>query len=338
MLKKISFHIIFWTIIAGINFGFSIRIFPLNIASLSTLTVLSFQTMVFYLNTLILFPKYFSLSKTTRFFILSLLFVLVITICQTSVEVVYISKNLAGRLHPFNVRFISMIFMRIFFWLLFIDVLGTVFMMQERIREQTEKTQKITADKLNTELKLLKAQINPHFIFNALNNIYSLTYMKSEKAPDSVLKLSQMLRYVIEDCEQEKVSLASEIEYIQNYIAFQKMKSAEEQNIVFNYPENQEHILIAPMIFIPLIENSFKYSKVEELPDAFININLNLNQGELHFQICNSVPVSGKTPPGPGTGLNNVRQRLNIIYPQKHNLEIRDGQNDFSVQLTLVVQ
>ena len=106
-------------------------------------------------------------------------------------------------------------------------MISTVYMMQDKIRQQIEHTQKIKAEKLDTELK---AQINPHFIFNALNNIYSLSYQKSNKAPESILQLSQMLRYVIEDCQNEHVSLSSEIEYIKNYIAFRKMISPKEQN------------------------------------------------------------------------------------------------------------
>ena len=141
---------------------------------------------------------------------------------------------------------------------------------------------------------------------------------------------------MIEDCEQEKVPLKSEIEYIRNYIAFQKMKSAEEQNIRFDFSGADGETFIAPLLFIPLIENSFKYSRIEDLRKAFIRINLKTAGDELHFQIRNSMPAGTKTPPGAGTGLRNVRQRLEIIYPKKHSLDIEDGETEFGIHLRLV--
>ncbi len=299
--------------------------------------MLFFQVLVFYINSLVLFPRFFSLSNNTRFFAVSTAFIILVTVCQTWVDYQYFSKLLMPQF-PLNIQQLMMILMRYFFWLLFIDIVSTLFRMQGRIRQQAEQTQQIIAEKLNTELKLLKAQINPHFIFNALNNIYSLTYMKSPKAPASVLKLSQMLRYVIEECANEKVTLKSEIEYIESYIAFQQMKSPLEQNITFDYSHAEQEILIAPMLFIPFIENSCKYSKVEENPDAFIKINLSTGPDELLFSITNSIPVTGRHKPGAGTGIENVKKRLEIIFPQKYALDIREESNEFKVKLTLTLK
>jgi hypothetical protein len=338
MLKRLSFHILFWTIIAGIHLSFVIRFLPPRTALLSTLTVLVFQALTFYVNIRILFPRFFSLSRAGRFFLISILFVVAVTLAQILLEYFYLSRWMMGQGPPLQPKMIPMMFMRSVFWILFMDLTGTVFMMQDRMREQTEQTQKMAAEKLATELKLLKSQINPHFIFNALNNIYSLAYMKSEKAAESVLKLSGMLRYVIEECEQEKVPLRSEIEYIQNYIAFQKMKSPEEQDIGFDCSGADPNVLIAPMLFNPLIENSFKYSKIAETRKAFIRIGLKTDGNELHFRILNSVPDGTRMQPGAGTGLKNVRQRLEIIYPEKHGLDIEDRGTEFGVHLRLALQ
>ena len=338
MLKRLSFHILFWTIIAGIHLSFVIRFLPPRTALLSTLTVLVFQALTFYVNIRILFPRFFSLSRAGRFFLISILFVVAVTLAQILLEYFYLSRWMMGQGPPLQPKMIPMMFMRSVFWILFMDLTGTVFMMQDRMREQTEQTQKMAAEKLATELKLLKSQINPHFIFNALNNIYSLAYMKSEKAAESVLKLSGMLRYVIEECEQEKVPLRSEIEYIQNYIAFQKMKSPEEQDIGFDCSGADPNVLIAPMLFNPLIENSFKYSKIAETRKALIRIGLKTDGDELHFRILNSVPDGTRMQPGAGTGLKNVRQRLEIIYPEKHGLDIEDRGTEFGVHLRLALQ
>jgi two-component system, LytTR family, sensor kinase len=333
MLKRVYLQIIFWLIITGINVGI-IYFLPLKMVVLLTLFVLFFQALVFYINSYVLFPRYFSLTKTGRFVLITAVFIILVTLCQTLTDYFYFSRLFLGQF-PFHAPQVMMIFMRSFFWLLFIDIISTVFMMQDRIRQQVEQTQQIKAEKLNTELKLLKAQINPHFIFNTLNNIYSLTYIKSEKAPESVLKLSQMLRYVIEECEHDQVTLKAEIEYIENYIAFQRMKSPEEQNISFDYSRAEQDVLITPMLFIPFIENGFKYSRIEALADAFIKIELATNQDEISFKMQNSIPLFGNIRPGAGTGIENVKKRLEIIFPQKHTLEIREETHEFYVHLTL---
>lgn len=340
MFKRIYLHILFWLIIIGINIGFTIYFFPLTIIIITALFVLIFQALVFYINTYVLFPRFFSLTNTWRFILITAAFILFVTLCQSLTDYYYLSKIISKLLRqgPFFKPHPMMIFTRNFFWLVFIDVISTVFMMQGRIRKQTEQTQQIKAEKLNTELKLLKAQINPHFIFNTLNNIYSLTYLKSDKAPESVLKLSQMLRYVIEDCEQEKVSLKSEIEYIESYIAFQQMKSPNEMNISFDYSQADTDVLIEPMLFIPFVENSFKYSKIEEYPQAFIKIELTTGPGKINFKISNSIPNLNHNKPGAGTGIDNVRKRLDIIFPQKHSLEIQNKDNRYAVNLSLTIK
>ena len=336
MFKQIYFHIIFWLIIAGINIGFTINFLPLDFVVILTVFVLLFQTFIFYVNSYIIFPRFFSPEKFSKFVFISFLFVLVVAVSQTLIDFFYLSPLVPMPAPANKLRMILMIFVRTFFWLGFIDIFSTVFMMIDRIRTQAKHTQDITEEKLKTELKLLKAQINPHFIFNALNNIYSLSYMKSEKAPESVLQLSQMLRYVIEDCEKEQVKLSSEIEYIENYITFQKMKSPEKQNIEFDYSNVNQSMQLAPMMFIPLIENSFKYSKIEELADAFIKIKLTTENDKIGFTISNSIPDSASNISGSGTGIKNVQQRLEIIYPEKHTFSIDEKENEYKVDLTLI--
>jgi LytS/YehU family sensor histidine kinase len=196
------------------------------------------------------------------------------------------------------------------------------------------RNKQVNEEKLQTELQLLKAQINPHFLFNALNNIYSLTYMKSEKAPDSVLKLSEMLRYVLEDCSQEMVPLRQEIMYIKNFLDFYRMKNPGKRTIEFVHEIDNAEIHIAPMLFIPFIENSFKYSRIEEDKNGFVRIQLQVSQGKLTFDIRNSVFVGRPILPGSGRGIANVRQRLEIIYPEKHVLTLVDG-GEYHVVLTI---
>lgn len=211
------------------------------------------------------------------------------------------------------------------------------FYLVKRSDEFHHREEKLREEKLNTELKLLKAQINPHFIFNALNNIYSLTYMKSDLAPESVLKLSEMLRYVFYDCSKDKVFLNSEIKYIDNYTSFQQMKSEESQNIVFSKSVGKGNVEIAPMLFIPFVENAFKYSRVEDLTDSKVEISIEEKKGLISFVVVNTVPLDNKPASGSGTGIKNVRHRLDIIYPGRHKLNISDNGNVFSVKLKISI-
>ena len=336
IMKRIYLQIIFWLIIAGINIGFGIYFLPIRTVILTTLFVLFFQALVFYINTILVFPRIFSMSNIWRFIFFSAIFILLITMFQSCADYYYFSKIIFKEF-TYKPPFLT-IFMRSFFWLTFIDMISTLYMMQDHIRKQAEQTQQIKAEKLDTELKLLKAQINPHFLFNTLNNIYSLTYMKSEKAPESVLKLSQMLRYVIEDCTREKVALESEIEYIENYIAFQKMKTPDVQNVTFEYSKAKPDVLISPMLFIPFIENSYKYSKIDENPDAWIHIELTTTPDTIGFQVRNYIPASNAHNHGSGTGIENVKKRLEIMYPDRHSLLIKHNNHEYQVYLGISVK
>jgi sensor histidine kinase YesM len=200
----------------------------------------------------------------------------------------------------------------------------------------TENLQKqLTKEKSDTEIRLLKAQINPHFIFNSLNNIYSLSYSKSDEAPEAVLKLSEMLRYVYYDCNRDEVTLGAEVDYIRNYMAFQHMKSPHEQQIELFTEGIDEGYRIAPMLFIPFVENAFKYSKIEDEKDAWVKMEMSTNGDALSFRIRNTHPENGKHP-GSGLGIQNVRNRLELTYPGQHVLNITDREGVYEVHLKIM--
>ena len=225
--------------------------------------------------------------------------------------------------------------MRVFFTTSFVYFIATSVNLFAYNQRLIENERLLNKEKLETELKLLKAQINPHFIFNSLNNIYSLTYMKSNNAPEAVLKLSEMLRYVFYDCSKERVFLSSEIKYIDNFIAFQQMKSDHKQNITLKSDLGVNNIEIAPMLFIPFIENAFKYSRIEETKDAYVRIGIEKINKKLLFVIENSFEEGNKPMQGSGTGIKNVQHRLSIIYPEKHTLTISGKDNKFCVELII---
>lgn len=179
------------------------------------------------------------------------------------------------------------------------------------------------AELMESELKFLKMQINPHFLFNALNNIYALSVINSNKTQESIGTLSEMLRYVIYDCEQAKVPLRKELEYIENYIALFELKSSKTFDISFHKQVADETTLVAPMLFVPYIENAFKHSGIERGNENFVHISLSQDKNAIEFLVENSVLSSPDvTDSQGGIGLPNVQKRLEILYPHKHELKI----------------
>lgn len=194
----------------------------------------------------------------------------------------------------------------------------------------------IEKEKLDTEMKFLKSQINPHFLFNVLNNIYALTVIKSDKAPDNLMRLSEMLRYMLYDSNDGKVSLQKEIDYLENYISLASLKDSRGLNIKVDLDKSQADLKIAPLLFIPFVENTFKHSKIEDLKNGFINISLETSHKQLEFSIENSIPnVVFKKDKLGGIGLPNTKQRLKLLYPHKHLLNITESDNIYSVFLKL---
>lgn len=194
------------------------------------------------------------------------------------------------------------------------------------------------AELIESELKFLKMQINPHFLFNALNNIYALSVTNSNKTQESISTLSEMLRYVIYDCEQPKVPLMKELDYIANYIELFKLKSSKSFDISFTTEVADECVMVAPMLFVPYIENAFKHSGIEKGNDHFVHVSLVQREQNIEFSVENSIPTTASsTDSQGGIGLPNVQKRLEILYPDKHDLKISDAKV-FKVNLKLELQ
>lgn len=299
----------------------------LFIAGHETITSL----IIYYFTSLVLFPRYYKSGKSYLWVSFIALFGISAVLLILDIQFIDQFRDADPDRPPAFFHF-----MRYLFSSGFVYFVATSISLMEQTTQLQEAEKILTKEKLETELKLLKAQINPHFIFNALNNIYSLTYMKSKNAPDSVLKLSEMLRYVFYDCNKDRVPLAEELKYIENFTAFQQMKSEYPQKINLTTAVNGGSIEIAPMLFIPFIENAFKYSRIEENEDAFIDITMNYSKPNLHFTIKNSV-AQNKANSGSGMGIKNVQHRLDIIYPEQHKLKIDEQEIFYKIDLTLEV-
>ncbi len=212
-------------------------------------------------------------------------------------------------------------------------LVSTVLRITEHARVREAETNQLRAEHFKAELKHLKSQINPHFLFNSLNNIYSLVVAKSDRAPDMLVSLSGMLRYMLYECNGDQVPLSKEVAYISNFIALQKLKDDQISDIHFDY--QQSDLTISPMILIPFVENAFKHGHLESEMGGSLSIMLEItDHGLLSFSVVNSKPngLVSKDQTG-GIGIENVRKRLQLLYPDRHDLCLIDDSDKYSVNL-----
>ncbi len=188
-------------------------------------------------------------------------------------------------------------------------------------------------EKLTAELAFLKSQINPHFLFNSLNNIYSLAYQKSAKTPEAILKLSEIMRYMLYESNDNMVSLAKEIRYLENYIELQKLRFKDESFVHLDISGDPENQTIMPLVLISFVENAFKHGVATDEKSP-IRITIKIESGKLFFRVINRKSDFNKDETG-GIGLLNVHRRLDLIYKDKYKLTIDNSTDYYSCVLNL---
>lgn len=216
---------------------------------------------------------------------------------------------------------------------LFLFIALFLYTMVIRITNQWKQTQK---EKLNAELAFLKAQVNPHFLFNTLNGIYATALDENAMhSANAIIQLSGMMRYVMTEASETFVPLEKEVNYITSYIELQKIRLGNTVRIDFTLSGIVEEKKIAPLLLIPFVENAFKHGVNPDYP-SYILVNILIKKSSLEFQVYNTINKTiNQGAAYSGLGLNNVRQRLQLLYPGKYNLKIQNDANDFSVFLSL---
>lgn len=203
---------------------------------------------------------------------------------------------------------------------------------------QQRKMNKLITQNMKSELDFLRSQINPHFLFNTLNSLYALTLKKDDRAPTIVLQLSDMMRYMLYESNEQKVTLSKEIEYIKNYLELEKLRHGGNVDIEFELIGEVKDQKITPLLFIPFIENCFKHGVNKSVDKSFVKLRLKIEQSKIWFTILNSIPTDIVPLEGDqvgGIGLSNIKRRLKLLYPGDHHLEIRDLDKEYIVNLTL---
>ncbi|MBU2929017.1 MULTISPECIES: sensor histidine kinase [Winogradskyella] len=235
--------------------------------------------------------------------------------------VIVIFNDTFGRLEGF-VEFIAF-----YFILVFITISHWLF-------KQIKSIIRLKNEKAKTELLHLKSQVNPHFFFNMLNNLYGLVDKDSKKAQELILKLSDMMRYSIYEGDKDTVLLSEEITYLQNYIELHKMRYHKVIDVQFNIDVKNNDYEIMPLLFIILLENAFKHGVENLRAHAYVHINLEAQSNDVNFEIENNFDVSQDNHEV-GIGLNNLRRRLELVYPKSHTLTIDKTDNIYNAKLTI---
>lgn len=201
--------------------------------------------------------------------------------------------------------------------------------------ELEAKTKALENAQLTTELQFLKAQINPHFLFNTLNNLYYLAYTQSPNTSEVVARLAQMMRYLLEESNQPTVPLMQEIEFMRSYLHLEELRLNHLIPLTFEVEGEPAGVAIAPLLLMTFLENAFKHGVRNNDPAAWVRVHLRVSPGTCEFVVANGRPTAPPPPPVPGTGLLNVRRRLALSYPGRHELRLDDGPTQYQAHLTL---
>lgn len=327
-------HLMFWCVYISFNLYQSIeRGYDWDRTLTVTSIQLSFVLVISYLNYFLFLPRLLKHKNIWRYLIEFILPFSILVMCR-----VYLWRYMLADSPRIDYLNSTMYVVQVAATTLFIVIFVGMLRFAVDWFELEAKKKEMENEKLIAELNFLKAQINPHFLFNTLNNLYYLAYSKSENTTEVIAKLSQMMRYMIYDSNHPKVLLSKEIEYMQSYISLERMRLNNQIPIQFDIEGNVENVWITPLIFITFLENAFKHGVSNNNPDAWVNISIQLDGKECIYTVKNSKPtVKNETGEKSGIGLQNVKRRLALSYPEKHQLEIEDGMNVYRVQLNLML-
>lgn len=322
-MKKNSFHILFWVFIALYVFDYIIDIYDIKQSIVYTVFETAIYATEFYINLLILLP--FVLEKRGKLLYgIGVIFLFIICfgiVIITGLNEGLLSPNLPRAIASFLLNNSLFIVISYFVWYF------------NKFEQEKQKRLQLENEKLQTEMMLLKSQISPHFLFNTLNNIYTLTLLNNDNAPKMLSALSEILRYFIYDGNKQTVFLDSEIEVVSKYIQLQKYRQiAGMNNINFDIIGNVSGLKVPPLLFMTLVENAFKHSNIIDNINGFVAIKFEVKDTAIVFSISNSFETKQTNE---GVGLNNIKSQLDILYPKNYNLNICNKNNQFNVDLQL---
>lgn len=329
--KDRNLHILFWILMSVFLVALDRTDSKLWMKIVRSMISIGFFSLIVYINWNILIPKF--LKKRNWVLYLTGLVLLAIIVTPPQVLALFLLYEEYPNLQQVFVQKQNILL----FQAIFVGASSTAFSITQDWLSHDRDKKELQSQNLASELNFLKSQINPHFLFNTLNNLYALSLKKSDKAPETVLMLSEMMRYMLYECNVEKVPLTKEVNYLKNYLELEKIRLGKNFDITFEVHGDEKDMEIAPLMFIPFIENSFKHGMNNLISDGFVHIDLFLKEGEIDMTIKNNnghQNLKGEDQKNSGgIGLINIRRRLNLIYPSKHNLDISQDEKTYTVNL-----
>jgi two-component system, LytTR family, sensor kinase len=336
MTKKILFNIGFWLFL-WLTFGFSMIRFEPAAQSFRIAALIIFPLII---------PVYIHDFIFDYFIIKKRYFLYFISTASLVLFFGYIIREFQHYMEPSgsSETYISLLFIMVLYTGARYFRIGT----QQRIRIKEEEERRIKAEmelkeleakQAQAELNMLKSQVNPHFLFNSLNSIYSLILSKSDIAADTVMKLSDLMRYLLESSQKRKVLVKHELDFLQNYIDLEKIRLGKKATVNFECKGDLGGKIISPLLLIPFVENCFKHGISVNPADNVIGISILLEENVLILRTSNNIApkridlASKKS----STGIENVKKRLELLYTDKHQLEIKEEQNKFLVNLEIEI-
>jgi hypothetical protein len=308
---------------------------PPKWALLRTLSIASIHILLVYFHLKVLLPRYFDTRKFGWYAFLLIVALAIATWLKIEADQLLLNfSELEGPLAQYREGKVPVL-SGLVANLVFLFITTPVRWMDE-LYKRKELQQQFQTHRLEAELRFLKTQVNPHFLFNTLNNLYSLAYIGSEQTAPTILKLSEMMRYMLYESDAEYVPLEKEIQYLNNFIQLQELKTEESQQIVFEVIGEVAGIQIPPLLFVPLFENAFKHGNLDE--GGWLKSKLIIQDTVLDFNITNSFLLNQKKDQIGGIGLENVKKRLELLFPENHEFLIEQKDQVFSVKMKCVLE
>lgn len=333
----IKYTFLGWLLLWAIFILVLVSVIPFETAAVRVSSVIVPQVILFYLNLLSFTPKLLEKGRIQEFIGAVIGTLLIYSVAGAWIDFYLIELFPIRPFHdhpdltflPYLGRFLTAIPPL---------VISTLIIKSILLRKRTEESMELKHRMLEAETNALKAQINPHFLFNTLNNIYALSQMKSDKTSTAIMNLSDILKYVTYEGSQNLVQLDSEIQQIRNFIELQYLKDDDHSNIEVSIDVAKNSFEIAPLLLIPFIENCFKHGNHEDKKNGWISINIHLEEDHLLVECKNSFAVIEEKKDGTGgVGLDNVQKRLQLLYPNRNHLKITTNDHTYSVILNLTL-
>jgi sensor histidine kinase YesM len=331
--RVLLLHLIFWSLFISYQLYDYTRYLSFEQVMLFFLYPMSLNMAIGYLHYFLFLPFILNKRKPIVYLFITLLAMAVFVVIRVYLDQFTLAKASPDPSYYESVHMARML--SILWGFISIMVFTSMIKLTANWYDLENKRKQLENEKLTAELNHLKSQINPHFLFNTLHNLNYLTMQKSDEASAVIIKLSNIMRYMIYEANKHSVPIANEISYMRDYIALEQIRLNNQFELDFDIKGLNENIQIAPLLLITFLENAFKHGVSDRINNCWIKVELSASEKHVHYKVSNSKVPKGQQQVPSGFGLNNLKKRLNLQYPDKHKLLLNDDKEQFNIDLTI---